>query len=94
MRSLVFMTLMLFVGISSADQLLINDYWAGFRKPADYFVDNRDGFSGSYRLSDDGVLISIYRDRGEQYNPMFSAAYAISACREYSSTNDHSISKP
>lgn len=93
MRSLVFMTLMLFVGISSADQLLINDYWAGFRKPADYFVDDRDGFSGSYRLSDDGVLISIYRDRGEQYDPMFSAAYAISACREYSSTNEQQYLK-
>lgn len=67
---------------------LVEDYWAGFRAPADYFVDARDGFSGHYELDDEGVLLSIYRDRGAQRNPMFIATYAISLCRAYAVEQD------
>lgn len=80
---------LIFTSLSaSATNALIDDYWAGFRQTGDYFVDDRDGFSGSYEVDADGVLISIYRDRGAQYNPMFSATYAVSACRDYVRTRD------
>lgn len=71
-------------------------HWIGPQiTPQQYLGSNR----GLYEVDENGVLVTLYRDRSEQtsarveYNPAFIANYAIAACREYVLTGASSAAK-